>query len=237
MTTDLKTPKIRSADIYGFMKKQLLLKLTELCLKDCFLCNSSDVSYYFSSIRSLKAFHFKVGPRRIYSVFFPGCSLLHAVLKYTPNLEVLSFESSRADSCDYNEILKLDNLRQLKIVSYSPDCIDIYDFLRELALKNTVEKLVFVIKICSDRHESHDWNDEFPSFSSLRSFKIENLVEPTKPFLTHFVKNITNLRKCTMRSWNGISQQMNVDVNVLVRYFLITQMVIVNGYSIKFTTE
>lgn len=208
--TDLKTLEIRNADFYGLMDNQLMLKLTELRLEDCLLRYSSDLNHYFRKNPNLKAFHHKT--TRGLSTLLYEHIMLRAIVKYLPNLEVLSLENSMAESYDYDPILKLDKLKQLKIVSYTHDCNCMYNFLKKLALKNTVEKLIIVIKQNYYRHFPREWNDEFPNFSSLRSFEVVNPIRKTEPFLTHFVKNVTNLTEFTIRSPAAITQEIIVNV-------------------------
>lgn len=143
-------------------------------------------------------------------------------LKSTPNLEELvisnssTYYSLKVDC--YSNILNLNHLKSLQIVSYQSDCSDIYGFVEELARKNTVENLVIEIQtrllFRSDQQRNQQNGNlslrlnSIKRFEKLTTFEIINPVVATEGFLISFTQALPNLKNCTLRSESQILQSL-----------------------------
>lgn len=193
--------------------------LSEITIEDC---RGLDDQFEHFLIRhpNLKTFGYKSTSRAGRRRLPPMDALLETIIKILPNLESLFFEIETETNEDfpYELILNLKQLKCLKIVSCEGDCVDVYEFLRKLAIQNIVEELTITIKARVTRYDATKcWAGDFPVFSSLRSLEIVNPNRKTENFLIHFVQNSINLTKCTFRSTSPILQSLIYNVALHTR--------------------
>lgn len=101
----------------------------------------------------------------------------------------------------YAGLSRMNNLKRTWLKSHFSDCSDLYDVLKTMAHKNTVEHLT--IQVSELKHEFAQ-NDDFMAkpfpmgFTALKTLRIVSPSDNTQPFLHHFISALPNLTKCVL---------------------------------------
>lgn len=149
-------------------------------------------------------------------------------LRFSLNLEEFSLDFLKfypIDIASYSNILNLNKLKTLRIISETYDCSDIYSFLETLARKNSVENLVIEIKCdlqCAWLPSPH--SNYFEYFQSLKTLEIINSNHWSESFLTDFTQALPNLRNLVLRSEKNCSHSQSLIINLVTNIKNLTQL-------------
>lgn len=101
----------------------------------------------------------------------------------------------------YAGFSRMNNVKKAWLKSYFTNCSDLYDVLKTMAIKNSIEHLT--IQVSTFEHESIH-NDDFlaqpfpQTFTALKTLRIVSPSNDTQKFLRHFIQALPNMTKCIL---------------------------------------
>lgn len=194
-----------------------LNRLRKLEIKDCYFPQNQDrgLESLLSQTPHLKSFIYRTS---LYHFDVSAGNPLR-FLTLIPELEELEISFgyyTSFNTSSYNEILNLNKLRSLKIISTSADNSDISEFMKQLSRKNTVRRLTIKTSRISTgfrpfQEIQNNASTEFSKFASLIHLHIINPTKRNHAFLQKLIGAAPNLGQINIESQQNITQSFVLD--------------------------
>lgn len=101
----------------------------------------------------------------------------------------------------YSCLHEMNYLKRIWLKSHFTNCADLYDTLKMLAKKNTLEHLTIQVStLVHDFVQKDDFlAEKFPQgFTALKTIRLISLSNETQSFVRHFVRSLPNVTRCVL---------------------------------------